>query len=381
MRNKFYNHISNLLLPCFIFSVITGVCSALLITTFKVLAEWVIHISVSGYEAVRENPAWIPVLIIGAALIGLIVSCILFISHSCKGGGIPTSVAAIQGILTFRWFSGIVLLPISALLTFLTGLPLGTEGPCVQMGTAIGNGVTKCIGQEKYKGWRRYIMTGGASAGFSIATGSPISAIIFAIEELHKHFSLMVLSVVSISVIAAQITIRALAAIGIGGLELFSLPEIAAIQTSLFFAPLLIGVVAGVCSIFFTRLYHQVDQMMRVVLKKFSRKIILPMLFAAMSIVGFFFADTLGSGHSLINTLFLPGAVWYVLVLLFLVRAIGMMICNTSGATGGVFLPTLAFGAIIGALCADMMIALGWIPKLPCKELGKAFSISSNVVG
>lgn len=50
-----------------------------------------------------------------------------------------------------------------------------------------------------------------------------------------------------------------------------------------------------------------------------------------------------------------------MLILLFLVRALGMMISNTSSATGGVFLPTLAFGAIIGALCADAMISLGWI--------------------
>ena len=63
----------------------------------------------------------------------------------------------------------------------------------------------------------------------------------------------------------------------------------------------------------------------------------------------------------LIHTLLTPGAAWYLLMLLFLVRALGMMICNTSGATGGIFLPTLAFGAIIGALCADAMITLGWI--------------------
>jgi CIC family chloride channel protein len=101
--------------------------------------------------------------------------------------------------------------------------------------------------------------------------------------------------------------------------------------------------------------------MMRKVLKKFSVKIVLPILFVLSSIVGFFIADTLGTGHSLVSSLFVYGAAWYILVLLFLIRAIGMMICNTSGATGGIFLPTLAFGAIIGAICADIMIKLGWI--------------------
>ena len=361
MRNNFHNHIVRLLFPCVVFSAITGFFAAILITIFKIMVEWVLNASGWAYEVVRENPIWIPILVVVAALVGWVETLILSASHSCKGGGIPTSVAAIKGIFGFRWLSGIIMLPVSALLTFLAGLPLGTEGPCVQIGTAVGDGVIKKLGQEKYKGWRRYIMTGGASAGFSIATASPISGIIFAMEEIHRHFSPMLLSVASISVITAQITIKALAAIGIGEVGFLYIPEMQAMSATLFFAPILLGIISGGCSILYTRLYHNVDRVMRRVLKRFSVKIVLPILFAVVAIVGFFFADTLGSGHSLIHALFTPDAAWYVLILLFLIRAIGMMVCNTSGATGGVFLPTLASGAIIGALCAKVMISLGWI--------------------
>ena len=361
MCNKLYNYLKGLLLPCLAFSVITGFLSALLITGFKLLVEWVIHLSGTAYNAVRANPIWLPILVLIAALIGFAASHILSNSHSCKGGGIPSSVAAIRGILSFRWFSGIILLPISALLTFLAGLPLGTEGPCVQMGTAVGDRVIKGLAKKNHKGWRRYIMTGGASAGFSVATASPISAIIFAMEELHKHFSPLLLSIASTSVITAQITVRALASIKIGDTNFLDIPELAAIPSSLLFVPIILGLISGICSILFTNLYHHIDKMMRIILKRFSVKVVLPILFALISIVGFFFADTLGSGHALITSLLTPGAAWYVLLLLFFVRAVEMMICNTSGATGGVFLPTLAFGAIIGALCANIMIALGWI--------------------
>ena len=356
---KIYNPINKLILPCLAFSMITGIFSALIITGFKILAEFAVHTSGTVYEAVRSNPIWLPLLVIGAAVIGLLASLILSISHSCKGGGIPTSVAAIRGIFSFKWIEGIVLLPVSALMTFFVGLPLGTEGPCVQMGTAVGNGVMKIFGKERHKGWRRYVMTGGASAGFSIATASPISAIIFAMEELHKHFSPVLLIVASVSVITAQITARALASVGIGDLEFFHLPRIDAIPPALYIAPIVVGIVTGICSILFTRLFYVVDKFMRVLLKKFSTRLVLPVLFAIVSIVGFFFAGSLSSGHSLVHSLFTPGTAWYILILLFLVRAIGMTVCNTSGATGGVFLPTLAFGAIIGALCADVMIAIG----------------------
>ena len=133
MHSRLYNYINNLLLPCLLFSVATGVFTAIIVTAFKLLAEWVIHLSATAYNAVRENPEWLPLLIVGAAAIGLLASLVLSLSHSCRGGGIPTSIAAIRGIVSFKWLSAILLLPISALLTYLAGLPLGTEGPCVQM--------------------------------------------------------------------------------------------------------------------------------------------------------------------------------------------------------------------------------------------------------
>lgn len=361
MRNKLYNHIIKFLFPCVGFSVITGFFAAILITAFKIAVEWVIRASTLAYDAVRENPVRIPILIIAAALIGFTASLILSVSHSCKGGGIPTSVAAIKGILSFRWISGLILLPFSALLTFLAGIPLGTEGPCVQMGTAVGDGVVRGLGKEKHRGWRRYIMTAGASAGFSIATASPISSIIFAMEELHKHFSPILLSVASISVITAQITSRALSAIGIGEMGLFHIPEIEALPAEMFFVPILLGIACGISSAIFTRLYHLIDHMMRGILERFSVKIVLPILFSVIAIIGFFFLDTLGSGHSLINSLLTAKAAWYALILIFLIRAIGTILCNTAGATGGVFLPTLAFGAIVGALFASCMISLGFM--------------------
>ncbi len=361
MSKRLYNYIKNLLLPCVGFSLLTGVFSALLITLFKIAAEWVVNLSNLIYAAVRENPVWLPLLILGAAAIGFLASLVLSVSHSCRGGGIPTSVAAIRGIISLKWLKSLLLLPLSALLTFLSGLPLGTEGPCVQMGTALGDGVIACTGKEKHSGWRRYIMTGGASAGFSIATSSPITAIIFSMEELHKHFSPLLLTVASVSVTGAQITMRILSALGIGSVGMFHISTLNALSLSLIFAPVIIGLVAGAFSILFTRLYHLIDKLMRLVLKKLSVRIVFPILFASASVVGFFLADALGSGHSLIETLFSGKCAWYLLLLMFIVRAIGMMLSNTAGATGGVFLPTLAFGAIIGSLAAEAMIAFGWI--------------------
>ncbi len=345
-------------LPFICLSIITGIISAIIITAFKIAAEYVIHFSNSLYSYVRENPIYIPISIILAAILGFVSSLILTLCDSCRGGGIPTSVAAIRGIISFRWFVSIVVLPISALVTFLSGVPLGTEGPCVQMGTAIGDGVAKCIGRKKNSSWRQYIMSGGATAGFSIATSSPITAIIFSLEELHKKLSPILFIGSSISVAAAQITIKLLSPLGINTGSLFNIQDIQSLTTRSFYAPLLIGIVCGICSILFTRFYHSIDNFIHFISKKISIKILFPIIFASASIIGLLLSDTLGTGHALVEQVLNRHILWYMIILIFIIRTVYMMLANTSGITGGIFLPTLAFGAMIGSLCADLMISL-----------------------
>jgi len=358
MEHRLY-HSAKSVLPFLGLSVLAGFLSALAGTAFKLGAEWIIHLSGGVYAAVRQQTLWLPLLILGAAGLGLGASVLVSRFQSCAGGGIPTSVAAVRGIVSFRSLPSVLVLPFSALISFFCGLPLGTEGPCVQMGAAIGDGVTRCLGGKKHQPWRRYVMTGGASAGFSIATAAPISAILFSVEELHKKFSPLLLSGVSVSVLTAQVTARLLALLGIGGGPLFHLSALPELSAALLYAPLLVGIVCGLGSTVFTRFYHTMEKAVHAAMKKCSRTLVFPVLFACTAAVGVCLADSLGTGHGLVDQLLEGRTLWYMLILVFLVRALLMMAANTAGVTGGVFLPTLAFGAIAGSLCAQGLTALG----------------------
>ncbi len=363
MKKHGSSYIKNLLLPCLAFSVFAGVMSSLIITLFKWAAEHVISLSLWLYSVARQSPLWLLLLVLGVAAVGFSASLILSLSHACRGGGIPTSIAAIRGIANFKWLASLLVLPVSALLTFLCGLPLGTEGPCVQMGTAIGDGAVKLLGGKRHAGWRRYIMTGGAAAGFSLATGAPLTAIIFSTEELHKRFSPLLFSVTALSVLVSGICARALRALGIGTVGLFDISTTQALPLKVLFAPLAIGLICGGVSVLFTKLYHKFDALMRIKLAKISTKIKFPLIFSSFAIIGYFIPKILGTGHSLTEEMLHSSDVWYVLIVVFLLRAVFMMLSNTAGVTGGIFLPTLAFGALIGALSADAFISLGIVDK------------------
>lgn len=367
MKTSYHSHyIKNLLLPCLLFSILTGACSSVIITAFKIAVGFVLNISENAYAIARENPISLPLLIAAAAILGLVSALILTYSKACRGGGIPTSIASIRGITGLKWVESVFILPISTLITFLSGVPLGTEGPCVQMGTAVGDGVVRMVGGKKNRGWRRYIMTGGAAAGFSLATASPITAILFSMEEIHKRFSPLLFSIVSISIAVSQLCSRLFASVGFGSTALFEIDTLKAFPLFRIFIPLLTGLLCGICSIGFIKLYNFIDILIRKKLSKLSIKIKFPIIFSLVAIVGFFCAEILGTGHSLIEhlldeNLLASKMFWYFLIIVFAVRVIFMMISNTAGITGGIFIPTLAFGAILGALCAEAFIALGMI--------------------
>ena len=359
MRAQRSRYIRNFLFPCLYFSAITGIATAFLVFLLKIAASAVISASSDIYAAVRLQPIWLPVLILGAALLGLMASLILSAAPSCVGGGIPTALSALRGITNFSWIKSIILLPISALMTFFCGIPLGNEGPCVQMGTAVGMGTVRLFGKKK--GWRRYIMTGGASAGFSVATGAPITGIIFAMEEAHRRFSPMLFTVASMSVIFSQITARLLSYVFNVPTALFDISVVHTLPSIHLWVSAVVGLVCGLVSIVFTFAYKKCDKMVKETLNKLPNALKFPLIFAFIALIGFFSAELLGSGHELTEHLMSGEGIWYMTIIIFLARALLLMIANTAGVTGGIFVPTLAFGAMLGSLCAEGLVAFGLI--------------------
>jgi H+/Cl- antiporter ClcA len=180
-------------------------------------------------------------------------------------------------------------------------------------------------------------------------------------EELHQRISPLLFSVAAISVVVSQITAKFLAMLGFPNDPLFHVDNLSAFPVSRLFLVIILGAVCGVFSILFAKIYHKADRLVRVKLSKLSVMIKVPVIFASVAVIGFFITDIMGSGHSLIEKTFERELVWVSLIIIFLVRLVFMMISNTAGVTGGIFLPTLSFGAIIGALCAELFIATGMV--------------------
>ena len=354
------SNIKNTILPCLGLSAVAGAATGVIIFLFKLTVTHAVRLSEFLYASVRSDLRLLPLLILGAALLGMIASIILHYSPSCRGGGIPTSITLLRGLITFQWLRNLLAVFVSATLTYLGGVPLGTEGPSVQIGTAVGNGTSRLL--AKSAAWDRYVMTGGACTGFACTTGAPLTGLLFAVEEAHRRFSPLIFISAATAVASGYAASELLCLLTDTHGGLFEIhTRIPTLPLRNLWAPITVGILAGLAAILFTKLYR--------FFRERNGRIRLPLpfkvaiIFAATVVIGVASANLIGSGHSLIDLLLEGEGVWYMLLIYLAARSISIVIANTVGITGGLFIPSLALGALIGAISANLFIGLNLLPR------------------
>ena len=346
-------------LPCIIFAAVTGMVTGAIVFAFRVISESVIDISHHLYGLAHEKPYFIPVLVAGAVLVAWLVSLCLTYSPHSRGGGIPTAVALVRGLITFHWLRNIIFVFTSALFSYLCGIPLGNdEGPAVQMGTAIGSGTTHIFG-KKHMAWERYLMTGGATAGFATATCAPVTAVLFGLEEGHRRFSPLLIMTCISSVLAGMGTLELFCHLFDKSSALFHFVITARLPLSKIWVVVPFGLLCGVFAYFFGELTHLLRGLMHKHLKNLHPFFKVAPVFAVVAIVGCVYYEAIGTGHHLIEELLHHRMAWYSALILLALRSLLVILSNDVGATGGLFTPILSFGALIGSAIAEAVIALG----------------------
>lgn len=348
---------------CVGLSLICGIFTGIIIFAFKLIASYVISASGQVYEFVRLNPSYIPVFFVCLGAIAVGIYYVLKAEPECKGSGIPTAVLYIKKFIQFRWLKTMLLLPVSACLTFFAGIPLGNEGPSVQLGCSTGKGIANIFG-KKDKLWSGWLMTGGASAGFASATGAPVAAIMFAIEEIHTRANSFGIVAALVSVLSATGITKALGRIFQVKTSLMDIAVNTVMSAEYIWMAAIVGVVSGIGAILLAGVYKATEQLEKKWLYKVPPFIKIMAVVLTAGTLGLISGTFIGSGHSLVDALFNKGSLSMALLLTaLLIRGIMLALSNNAGITGGTFLPTLAIGAVIGELCGRVFFATGAMPE------------------
>lgn len=363
IKHNFKKYFLNTIVPTLFNAVIIGILVGTVVWAYNFCAEHVMEFSYDIYAAVNKNIYFLPLLLLGVgALAGIMALALKFIPEMA-GSGIPYTEGVMRGQLKYqkvKMFFGTIVL---SFISFFAGLPLGAEGPSVQLGGIIGDsvsGVETKINPHA-KATRRLAITSGASSALAVAFNAPLTGIIFALEEGHKRFSPTILLSVASTVIFSVLTSRLLHLWT--GLKssfnffIFDLGDMEMLPMGQIWMLVILGIFVGLFACIFTLLIRYVNKFTeRYNIKRVYR---LVAAFLLVGIAGVFVSDIIGGGSSIIHKFSVANGNVSFLILLLILKLVLVALCTNSGSTGGLFVPMLAIGALLGAVVSNLFMKMG----------------------
>ena len=338
-------------------SVLIGIGTGLVVLGFRIALGYSEHLRTLLYEFLPvSSPLWTVVWILSLAVLGVFLGFLSKLRPMIRGSGIPQIKGELRGIMWHRWLSELPLKFVSAILSIGAGLSLGREGPSVQMGGYIGKAMSR-IGHRS-PAELRYLMISGAAAGLSAAFNAPLAGVLFALEELHKQFSpLMLLCAMAASAMGDFVSSHFF-----GMRPSFSFPDIIPLSLNRFPWLILLGLLAAAGGDLFKKsLYFSQSLYSKLRVPMIVRPVV-PLLVSVP--LGFFLAETIGGGHELVEHLAVARYSLMLLAGLFFVKLAFSGLSYGAGTAGGIFLPLLVCGALLGTAFGTVLFRLGLVAEI-----------------
>lgn len=315
-----------------------GLVAVLLIKSIEYLADQVARLD--------EGFPWVLVLIPAALFISWFLTHLF--APEAAGHGVPQVLAAVTvsgGAI--RW----VVAPLKLVATAITigaGGSAGREGPIAQIGAAIGSLAGRRL--KMHEGAVISLAAAGAGAGIAATFNAPIAGMFFAMEVILGSFAVRHLHTVVIATVSGAVVSHSLIGEGLT----FDLATTQRLQHP---AELLaygaLGLLAvGFGLVFLWSLDFFEDRPAR--LRGWQRPLIVSL---AVAIPVAIFPQVAGTGQSFINEV-LNGRVaeaWWLFVILALVKPVATAATFGSRGSGGIFMPSLFIGAMVGSGFAHLL--------------------------
>ena len=264
-----------------------------------------------------------------------------------RGSGVPQTKAALfarEGRITLSTVFGKFFCTSA---TLASGIPLGREGPAVQVGGGIASVLGRNLGlrPEKVKA----LIPVGASAAIAAAFNTPLAAVLFALEEVVGDLHAPVLGSVVLASAASWAMLRLL----LGNNPLFKVPQYQLVNPLEFAVYAVLGVAGGLVSVTFTKLLLG----MRARFLRFPRKTLWFQPVAGgvvVGVMGWFVPQVLGVGYQHVGEALNGGMALRLMALLLVLKLLAVVTSYASGNAGGIFGPSLFLGAMLGGIVGNI---------------------------
>ncbi len=292
---------------------------------------------------------WTLLWIVVLSIIALLLDKIVKLEPMISGSGIPQVKGTVMRQLNLKWARVLWWKFIGGILAIGSGMSLGREGPSIQLGAAVGQGVNRLLGGFKIE--ERILLTSGASAGLAAAFNAPLAGVVFSLEELHKNFSPPIL----LSAMAASLTADYVSRHFYGIKPIFDFHTLPVLPMRLFGLLLLLGLVTGLFGVMFNwALVKSLQLYEGQKIVPAQLRMLIPLLITVP--VGMWVPQVLGGGQGLIDGLQNNQYMLSMLLLLVIVKFGLTLASYGSGAPGGIFMPMLVIGALTGGAFGQSVV-------------------------
>src|SRR6266852_1975146 len=262
---------------------------------------------------------------------------------NARGSGVPQTKAALYargGRISLSTVFGKFF---CTSVTLASGIPLGREGPSVQVGAGLSSVLGRALrlSPEKVKA----LIPVGAAAAVAAAFNTPLAAVLFALEEVVGDLHAPVLG----SVVLASATSWAMLRLLLGNDPLFQVPQYQLVDPWEFGVYAVLGIAGGLVSAIFTKLLLR----MREKFLRLPRKTlwVQPVTGGLLvGVMGWFVPQLLGVGYAHVGQALNGGIALKLMVLLLVLKLLSVTTSYASGNAGGIFGPSLFIGAMLGGI-------------------------------
>ena len=332
-------------------SIVIGAAGAVVAQVFTRLIGLATNISFYGRFSmavvdpaggVRGPLAILVIPVIGGLIVGLMAR---YGSSAIRGHGIPEVMQRVLYGESRIPARVTILKPLSAAVAIGTGGPFGAEGPIIATGGALGS----LVGQHLHMtaDERKTLLAAGAAAGMSATFGSPVAAVLLAVELLLFEYRPRSIIPVSLaSAVAASIRVAIM-----GSAPVFPIAELLQPSDSALAFYVLLGALIGLVSVGITRLTYGIEDAFEVVGERFHVHWMWWPAIGALVVgaLGIIEPRILGVGYSNIIGALSGSIVGKALILLVLLKFVAWAVYLASGTSGGVLAPLFTIGSGLGA--------------------------------
>ena len=316
-------------------SILVGALTGLAVVAFILLTE---RLGMRLYP-VGSSP-WSRVLIPVVGSLG--IGYLLFrYFPDARGSGVPQTKAALfarDGVITLGTIFGKFFCTSA---TLASGIPLGREGPSVQVGAGIASVLGRRLGLKPEH--VKALIPVGSAAAIAAAFNTPLAAVLFSLEEIMGDLNAPVLG----SVVLASATSWVVLRLMLGNNPLFHVPQYELVHPLEFAIYAMLGVAGGLVSVAFTKLLLRMrEQFLR--LPRWTCWFQPLAGGLATGLIAWGLPQVLGVGYGYVGDALNGKMAFQLMALLVVFKLLAVTTSYASGNAGGIFGPSLFIGAMLG---------------------------------